>query len=73
MSSSAIYLQMRTKSGGVPVSDFRLDFVGGGPQRTGSTWLDRVLRAHPALCLPENVKETKFFDQHFNKGLDWYA
>jgi hypothetical protein len=55
------------------MSDFNIDFVGVGPQRTGSTWLDRVLRAHPVLCLPENVKETKFFDQHFSKGLDWYA
>lgn len=53
--------------------DFRLDFLAVGPQRTGTTWLDRMLRAHPALCLPKNVKETRFFDQHRGKGKAWYA
>jgi hypothetical protein len=50
-----------------------LDFVGIGPQRTASTWLDEMLRHHPSVALPEGVKETKFFDEHYRKGFDWYA
>lgn len=50
-----------------------LDFVGIGPQRTASTWLDEMLRRHPSIALPAGVKETKFFDERFHKGFDWYA
>jgi len=50
-----------------------LDFVGIGPQRTASTWLYEMLRRHPAIALPSGVKETKFFDEYFHKGWEWYA
>jgi hypothetical protein len=50
-----------------------LGFVGVGPQRTASTWLDEMLRRHPSIALPSGVKETKFFDQHYRKGFAWYA
>lgn len=53
--------------------DFRLDFVGVGPQRTGTTWLHQLLQRHPELCLPQAVKETMFFDRYYKKGLTWYA
>lgn len=43
-----------------------------GPQRTASSWLDKALRAHPQIVLPTNVKETLFFDRHFDKGWNWY-
>ncbi|MFI5352349.1 MAG: sulfotransferase domain-containing protein [Candidatus Binatales bacterium] len=46
------------------------DFIAVGPPRTGTTWLDRVLRDH--VSLPENIKETNFFTANFSKGLDWY-
>jgi hypothetical protein len=52
---------------------FALHFVGIGPQRTGSTWLDAVLREHPQVCLPHAVKETMFFDQRMDRGVAWYA
>src|ERR1700733_3309125 len=41
-----------------------------GPPRTGTTWLHSVLgtRTH----LPYPTKETRFFDRHFHRGLDWY-
>jgi hypothetical protein len=55
------------------MNKFAIDFVGVGPQRTGTTWLDRMLRAHPALCLPQDVKETMFFDRRYQKGKGWYA
>ncbi|MBX3504007.1 MAG: sulfotransferase [Parvibaculum sp.] len=41
----------------------RLSFVVVGPQRTGSSWLDKALRVHPGLLLPKFTKETFFFDQ----------
>ena len=54
-------------------SKLKLDFVAIGPQRTGTSWLDRVLREHPSLCLPQNVKETMFFERYYDKGWEWYA
>ena len=55
------------------MQDFYLDFVGVGPQRTGTTWLHEVLQDHPSICLPQNIKETMFFDRYFEQGLSWYA
>lgn len=52
---------------------FRLDFVGVGPQRTGTSWLHQVLLCHPQLCFPKDVKETMFFDLHYEQGIAWYA
>jgi len=55
------------------VSSFGLDFICVGPQRTGTTWLYEVLRRHPSVCVPEAVKETRFFDCRYDRGLSWYA
>jgi Sulfotransferase domain len=41
-----------------------------GPPRTGSSWLHEILSSHTRL--PSPSKETRFFDTHFNRGLDWY-
>jgi hypothetical protein len=41
-----------------------------GPPRTGSSWLHEVLRARTVL--PSPSKETRFFDNHFPRGLKWY-
>lgn len=41
-----------------------------GPPRTGTTWLYEVLRT--STLLPSPTKETRFFDKHFRRGLDWY-
>ena len=46
------------------------DFFFVGPERTASAWLHKVLEGH--VCLPKGVKETRFFDQHWAKGLNWY-
>jgi hypothetical protein len=45
-------------------------FLVLGPPRTGSTWIYDVL--HPRALLPGPTKETRFFDMHFDRGLDWY-
>lgn len=49
-----------------------LDFVCVGPEKTATTWLDAVLRRHEAVGLPSPMKETFFFDRHFDKGWSWY-
>jgi hypothetical protein len=41
-----------------------------GPPRTGTTWLHGVLSQRAWLSHP--TKETRFFDKHFHRGLDWY-
>ena len=45
-------------------------FLVLGPPRTGSTWIYDVL--HPRASLPSPTKETRFFDLHFDRGIDWY-
>jgi hypothetical protein len=47
------------------------DFIVVGPPRTGTTWLDRVLRGH--VELPADLKETQFFAWNFGLGINWYA
>ncbi len=41
-----------------------------GPPRTGTTWLHEVLSRRAVL--PSPTKETRFFDAHFHRGIDWY-
>lgn len=41
-----------------------------GPPRTGTSWIHDVLAPHTSL--PNNVKETRFFDLHFHRGFNWY-
>lgn len=41
-----------------------------GPPRTGTTWLHGVLSQAASLSHP--TKETRFFDKHFHRGLEWY-
>ena len=47
-------------------------FVVVGAQKAGTTTLHRVLRRHRQIHLPA-TKELHFFDQHFDRGLDWYS
>lgn len=46
-------------------------FIGIGAQKCASTWLHRVLAAHPAVTVPE-VKEVDFFSYRFDHGYQWY-
>lgn len=48
------------------------NFLGIGAQRSGTTWLDAQLRAHPGIYLPARRKEVHFFDQHYERGIGWY-
>lgn len=49
--------------------NFLPSFFVIGPPRTGTSWLHVVLQAHTRL---PKVKETRFFDSHFQRGLSWY-
>lgn len=42
-----------------------------GPPRTGTTWLYSLLSN--CAQLPHPTKETRFFDQYFERGLRWYS
>ncbi len=42
-----------------------------GPPRTGTSWLQTVLNQCAWLSQP--TKETRFFDTHFERGVEWYA
>jgi hypothetical protein len=47
-------------------------FLAVGPQKTATTWLDTILRMHSQVELPFPMKETFFFDRHFDLGWAWY-
>lgn len=45
--------------------NIKLDFCFVGPQRTGTSWIDKNIRKHPEILLPEKVKETYFFEEQY--------
>lgn len=48
----------------------RPSFFVIGPPRTGTSWLHEVLKRR--TLLPGPTKETRFFDIHFERGMQWY-
>jgi hypothetical protein len=54
----------RAKRGRLP------DFLGVGPPRAATSWLDAVLRGHAGL--PREIKELDFFGRNYGRGLEWY-
>jgi hypothetical protein len=46
------------------------DFLGVGPPRTATSWLDAVLRGHAAM--PREIKEVDFFVKNYGRGIEWY-
>ena len=47
------------------------DFIFIGPDKSGSTWIHRVLQWHPEIFVAES-KELEFFNNYYERGLDWY-
>ena len=41
----------------------KVNFVIGGTQKGGTSALDRFLRQHPRICMPNDLKELHFFDR----------
>jgi len=61
-------------------SDFKIDFIGIGVERAGTTWIFECLKEHPQICCSK-YKEIKFFSKKtqfsnkndkYQKGLDFY-
>jgi hypothetical protein len=48
------------------------DFLGIGAPRAGTTWLNTLLASHPRVYTPSVRDEINFFDQYFDRGLEWY-
>lgn len=48
------------------------NFLYLGPDKSGSSWLFEVLRQHPDCYVPA-CKDVYYFDEHYAKGMDWYA
>lgn len=48
------------------------NFLGIGAARSGTSWLDRILRSHPDIYLPERRKEVDFFNRYYDRGIEWY-
>jgi len=56
-----------------PLLHFNTPFTFSmGPQRAGTSWLDRYLRTRGDICLPSKVKEIFYFDKHFQNGANFY-
>ena len=47
------------------------NFLYIGPDKSGSSWIFRLLRKHPDCFVPD-CKDIYFFDRYYNRGLDWY-
>jgi Sulfotransferase domain len=45
-------------------------FIHVGPPRTGTTWLHETMKGHIGLPMK---KETRFFDMHYDRGIEWYC
>lgn len=55
------------------MSNFKVDFIGVGFPRCGTTWISKCLEEHPEICF-SNKKEVQFFniDYDYKKGIDYY-
>ncbi len=47
-------------------------FLGIGVPRSGTTWLHEILQSHPEVYVPKYRKEIRFFDENYDRGVDWY-
>lgn len=47
-------------------------FLFIGADKSGSTWLFRILRGHPQCFVPA-AKDIYFFDRFYERGLGWYT
>ncbi len=50
---------------------FKVDFIGIGAEKAGTSWIAQCLKEHPQICFSKQ-KEIRFFDKNYHKGLDFY-
>src|SRR5215212_230611 len=55
----------------MPVADPMPTFAYIGTSKAGSTWLLNALARHPQVYLASS-KGLYYFDQHFDRGREWY-
>ncbi len=49
----------------------KINFIGIGAQRTGTSWVYTCLYEHPEICAP--IKEIHFFSRpRYSEGIPWY-
>lgn len=62
---------------------FKLDFIGIGAPKSGTTWASKCLSEHPEICMSQ-PKEVHFFNKKYafyrvgetfkySKGISWYS
>jgi len=49
------------------------DVVFVGPMKTGTSWLYEYFKSIDSLAVPRKVKEIFFFDQYYERGVQWYS
>lgn len=49
----------------------KIDFIGIGAQKSGTSWLYKCLMEHPEICTTKE-KEIHYFNKHYSNGVDWY-
>ncbi|MGB0757155.1 MAG: sulfotransferase domain-containing protein [Patescibacteria group bacterium] len=54
------------------ITNFDIDFIGIGTGHAGTSWVFTCIKEHPAVC-DAKKKETKFFRDHYHKGIEYYA
>jgi len=47
------------------------NFLYVDPDKSGSSWLFKVLESHPECFVPE-CKDIYYFDNYYDRGADWY-
>ena len=52
------------------INNLRPTFIVGGGVRCATGWIRECLSEHPDIYM--QPKETHFFDQNYEKGVDWY-
>ena len=49
-------------------TNFKVDFIGIGAERSGTTWIAQCLAEHPEICFSKE-KEIYFSINHFQIGM----
>lgn len=48
------------------------NFLGIGVPKAGTTWLYDLLESHPQVFVTQKIKEVRYFNAYYQKGINWY-
>ena len=51
--------------------EIKVSFLFIGPDKSGSSWLYKLLLAHPDCFVPR-IKDIYYFDRYYSNGVEWY-